>query len=222
MKDDNPIATWPMEHRYREVHRVLGLLNPNKSYCSPGDIPDIVDELERLAREARESAAATLGPSLHWTGSLDQVDTDTWGPVVLQVDFDTGEHDLPEGSRHEDEWDGSSLHLAAIAYRRECGWDFTPGKTGVWLLSVHPFRGQSTTTWATWGGVLTGFVILYDEGEGYQTLGHVWTAQHWRRRGIATKLVQLAKERFPVRQVDGLSQDGDRFLRAAASDLLEP
>ncbi|MFJ4233835.1 hypothetical protein [Cellulosimicrobium cellulans] len=223
MNNDDPILTWPLGDRYREVHRALGLLSsPDDALSSPDDpFPEVVDDLERLVRHAREAAAASLGPSHHWSGPKDQVDSE-WGSVVLQLDFDAGELDEPEGSSSFGDWDGSGLDLAARAYRRECGWDFSPRDAGIWLLSVKPYRGWGTDTQVTWTGVVTAFAILYDrdEDDSYETLGHVWTAQHWRRRGIAAELLRLARQRFPVRHVDGLSKSGGLFLRACAPDLL--
>ncbi|UKJ63253.1 hypothetical protein H1Q78_16485 [Cellulosimicrobium cellulans] len=225
MKDDDPILTWPMGEQYREVHRALGLLSsPHDDLSSPDDpFPEVVDDLERMVRRAREAAAASLGPSYHWTGPQDQVDRE-WGSITLQLDFDMGELDEPEGCSFSGDWDESGLGLAARVYRRECGWDFAPRDAGIWLLAIQPYRGGGAGKLMRWSGVVTAFVILYDRDndDNYETLGHLWTAQHWRRRGVATKLVQQARERFPVRRVDGLSRNGRAFLEACAPDLLGP
>ncbi|WP_157516440.1 GNAT family N-acetyltransferase [Oerskovia enterophila] len=226
MKNDDPILTWTMGDRYRDVHRALGLLNSpvNDILISPDAlIPEVVEDLERLAQGAREAAAASLGPTFHWSGPPGEDDPE-WGSVVLQLDFDAYELDEPEGVSHIRHWADSGLDLASRAYRRECGWDFSPGEAGIWLLSVKPFRCTPLRAQTMWSGTLAAFVILHDRDDDaeYETLGHVWTAQEWRRRGIAAELVQLARERFPVRHVEGFSESGGFFLRACAPDLLSP
>lgn len=223
METDDPIQTWAKGERYREVHRALHFLaSPDRD--EPAQdllLPNVVDGLEELARRARDAAAASLGPTFRWTGPTGQ-DAPSWDAVILQCDLDSGEQDDPEDISDVGDWDQSALALAARVYRRECGWDHSPGEAGIWLLSVQPFQSVGTATQDWWSGVLTAFVILYDRDEDgeYETLGHVWTAEEWRRRGIATDLVRLARERFPVTRVDGTSNSGWLLLTNCAPDLL--
>jgi GNAT superfamily N-acetyltransferase len=132
--------------------------------------------------------------------------------------------DDPAGASHIDEWEDSALALAGRAYRRECGWDFSPGEAGIWLVSVSPYSSMGGDDRTNWSGTLTGFVILHDRDEDgeYESLAHLWTAHAWRRRGVGASLVRQARERFPVSQVENPITDGGRLLlEACAPDLLE-
>ncbi len=66
-------------------------------------------------------------------------------------------------------------------------------------------------------GHLAGFMILYDRDDGgtYETIGHIWTARAWRRRGIARQLLHEARSRFGARRFEGpFSDDGAAFVEA--------
>ena len=67
-------------------------------------------------------------------------------------------------------------------------------------------------------GYLAGFMILYDRDDDgmYETIGHIWTAGGWRRRGIARQLLQEARSRFGARRFEGpFTDDGAAFVEAA-------
>ncbi|MFC6881544.1 MULTISPECIES: GNAT family N-acetyltransferase [Actinomadura] len=71
-------------------------------------------------------------------------------------------------------------------------------------------------------GHLAGFVILYDrDREGvYESVGHIWTAEAWQRRGIARRLLAEARSRFPIKEIEQpYTADGAAFVEACAQDL---
>lgn len=116
-------------------------------------------------------------------------------------------------------WQGSPLDRAARVYKREAGWDFTPGDAGIWLLMLAPAEafggGNEDNSWQ-YHGYLAGFVILYDRDKDgtYEAVGHIWTARSWRRQGIARRLLDEARTRFHTRHVE-------RPYTAAGAALVE-
>jgi ribosomal protein S18 acetylase RimI-like enzyme len=66
-------------------------------------------------------------------------------------------------------------------------------------------------------GHLAGFLILYDRDDDgiYESIGHIWTAKAWRRRGIARRLLREARSRFGATKFEGpFSEDGAAFVEA--------
>jgi len=66
-------------------------------------------------------------------------------------------------------------------------------------------------------GRLTGFVVVYDRDEdgAYKSVGHIWTATAWQRRGIARRLLAEARSRFPITIVEEpYTPAGAEFLSA--------
>jgi ribosomal protein S18 acetylase RimI-like enzyme len=61
-------------------------------------------------------------------------------------------------------------------------------------------------------GHLIGLAITYDQPEG---VSHVWTARAWRRRGIASRLLDEARSRFGSDRLRGpFTSDGAALRRA--------
>jgi GNAT superfamily N-acetyltransferase len=192
---------------------------------------EVVDEFDHIARQAKLRAALELGPLVSWEGPRPLNDELTL--VMAIADLDTAEHQLndialsqgafegPDG-----QWQGGSLHLAAHAYKRQAGWDFTPGEAGIWLLMLAPIRcsGAPSSADPWWyRGHITSFAILYDRDEDgtYESVGHVWTASAWQRRGIARRLLGEARSRFQFTAFEQpFTSDGTAFL--TASGYLSP
>jgi ribosomal protein S18 acetylase RimI-like enzyme len=63
-------------------------------------------------------------------------------------------------------------------------------------------------------GNLIGFAIMYDQPEP-EGVSHVWTARAWRRRGIASRLLDEAGSRFGSDRLQGpFTSDGAALRRA--------
>lgn len=223
MTDNNPQLAWSWGDRFRAAHEALSELIPPDNYTleDRSSYPDVVDDLPRLVRLARDTAAASLGPTFTWWGDPDPKDR-SWPGVVLQADFDDYRRDVPQGISEIEEWEGSALDLAARAYRRECRFDHSPGEAGVWLLSIRPHRVFTFGEKTSWSGTLAAFAILYDRDVdgSYETLGHIWTAQEWRRQGLASELIQVAQERFSVSRIEDVTSDGRLLLEKSAPEIL--
>jgi hypothetical protein len=116
-----------------------------------------------------------------------------WAPVTLQIDLDGDFNGDPVSAVHMDEWEDSALALAGRAYRRECGWDLSPGEAGTWLLSAAPYSSMGGDDLTNWTGTLTGFAILHDRYKdgGYAVAGapvegwHVAPPRCWSHPGPA-------------------------------------
>jgi ribosomal protein S18 acetylase RimI-like enzyme len=165
-------------------------------------VSDLITDLRYVVESAEVAAAAQLGALVSWKSPHET----TWELVVAGIDFGhdgdgfdvTLGEDATEGPYGD--WTGSALYNAALAYKRECGWDFAPGAGGVWLVMLAPVSGIGGSGEGPWlyTGHVTGFVILYDRDEdgSYESVGHIWTASAWRRRGIARRLLEEAHRRF--------------------------
>ncbi|WP_134765117.1 GNAT family N-acetyltransferase [Nocardioides sp. 1609] len=219
MTENDPLTNSPLGAQFRAAHQALLALAPPGTLAAGDDnyLPIIVNELQDLVDLARDTAAANFGPTLGWRRP-DPVD-DAWAPTVLQLDFDSYADDDPPGVSEIWNWEQSALALAARAYRRECRWDHSPGEAGIWLLYIMPFASIDTS----WSGSLAGFAIIHDrdtDGE-HESLAHLWTARAWRRRGVGATLVEEARARFPLRDVEGpITDAGRRLLAVHAPDLL--
>jgi ribosomal protein S18 acetylase RimI-like enzyme len=161
--------------------------------------------------------APFLGRDCDWELRTHSIDLDSRGRGDDQDAFSTNELALG--------FEDSVLDMAARAYRRECKWDFSPGDGGVWLIVLRP------TSWSaseeheerrSASGNLVGFLILHDrdaDGE-YESVAHIWTAARWRRRGIATHLLEQARARFPVAAIEGPPTElGAALVSARAAHL---
>ncbi|MBF0688601.1 MAG: hypothetical protein IR158_12660 [Cellulomonas sp.] len=222
MNAEDPLLNSDLDASFRAAHQALRSLIPPETLTvgDDADLQDVVDDLEQLVDLARENAAAVLGPTITWAGS--KPSGDPWSSVTLQADLDGRVHDDPPGLSDFGEWPSSALARASRAYRRECAWDHAPGEAGIWLLSVAPYKCLALGERAHWTGTITGFVILHDrDGDAeYESLAHIWTAQAWRRRGVAGNLVREASKRFSVSRAEGPATDGGRLLLEACAPAL--
>jgi ribosomal protein S18 acetylase RimI-like enzyme len=103
---------------------------------------------------------------------------------------------------------------------RECGWDFAPGKAGMWLVRVAPTSWIGGEERGFARGNLIGFLILHDRDEDgeHESIVHIWTARAHRRSGVASGLLAEARSRFPVRLIEGpATEDGYALIEARAA-----
>ena len=223
-----------IEEPWREAFRAFAALIPEGHlYVREDDclITEVISQFPWMLQEAELAAAAAIGPLIHWQApppsEWDWKSSSDWDLIVTSADLDnsspaTGPVRLARGTFEgpDSDWTGSTLDQAGTAYRRECKWDFPPGDAGIWLLMLAPvsgFGGQSEP-WS-YTGHLAGFAVLYDRDEDgeYESVGHLWSASAWRRRGIARQLLQEARSRFGARDIEGpFTDDGDAFVRACA------
>jgi ribosomal protein S18 acetylase RimI-like enzyme len=215
-----------IEAAWRAAHKAFESLIPERhAYANESglDITEVISQFPALAKNAEIAAAGELGPLISWEGPWNEGD---WKLTMTGADFD-GDLGFGPVELHDsaftgprDDWSGSALDQAATAYRRACGWDFAPGQAGVWLLMLAPasvFGTGSPPTSGIYSGHLVGFVILYDRDEdgSHESVGHIWTAAAWRRRGIASQLLAEAGARFGYQRVEGpYTDDGRAFLKA--------
>lgn len=162
---------------------------------------------------------------MSWKGPAptEAVDED-WPAQVLAIDAEDGTRDDPEGAYDLWKWDGSALDRAARAYRRECRWDFAPGEAGLWFVAAAPWSwvgGEDGD--GQCGGNLVGFAILHDrDNDGDYSLAHLWTAQGWRRRGIASILLAKADAAYSIKRVEWpVTKSGRALLAHVRPDLLQ-
>jgi ribosomal protein S18 acetylase RimI-like enzyme len=217
---------------YRAAHRALRKLveaNGHRVYTDLEDDDehfierDALPGFPSLVDQAQLVTASHIGPRASWTGPRREGD---WTLVQACVDLDGGLEDKDDEVQFEkpyyaDEWTNGPMGRAARAYQRECGWDFAPGEAGIWLLALAPtsgFGGSDPSDWH-YSGYLVGFVILYDRDEDgtHESVGHVWTARAWRRRGIARDLLATARSRFDFRHFDGPATDSGAGLIKATT-----
>ena len=166
------------------------------------------------------AVATRIGPAIDWyQGGRDRGE---WGLTVAGLDLDrNGAWNfgprISEAQRSTD-W---ALDKAARAYRQEARWSNPPsGDEGLWLLMLAPLRAKGSPEndkpWSIHGR-LAGFAILWDRDKdgNYETVAHAWTAQAWRRQGIARRLLDEGRSRFAARQIAGpLTDDGAALARS--------
>lgn len=219
-----------LDTAYRTVQQALLGIIPPELTLGDGEeglpIGDLISHVRHLLDMAEMTVAAQLGPRISWhapaiTGAWDLiptgVDLDEHAEGFGGIELEQSASEGPDGK-----WYGSPLDRAAYAYKREAGWDFTPGQAGIWLLMLAPTSAGGGETW-TYSGHLVGFVILHDRDEDgvYECVAHIWTAKAWRRRGIARRLLAEAKSRFGFTDVEGpYTKDGAALLCAVGQ--LEP
>jgi GNAT superfamily N-acetyltransferase len=225
-EDDDPRGRSAHEADLRTAYEALQRISPRQPYeraASSMEMHELVVDVDRKLYEALEVVDAELGPVVSWRSGPAPADYD-WRVEVLQVDFDEGLRSLPEFG-----WDGLPLTWedtgfwrAAVAYRRECRWDFSPGSAGIWVAALAPTFSAGAGDETAWTGNLVGFVVVHDRDEDgeYESIAHMWTATGWRGRGVATAMVQHARDQFPIRSVEGpVTEAGAGLLASAAPDL---
>jgi ribosomal protein S18 acetylase RimI-like enzyme len=214
-----------IEDAYRAAHRALEAVIGDRRLVAPEKrlhLIEVLSQFPELVREADMAAAGQVGPRIGWRAERMEED---WQLNIVCANLDEDRHHLPLTEAaylgESGDWHGSGLDKAGRAYRREAGWDFAPGEAGVWLLMLAPVTGfpeeGGDLPWR-YSGHLAGFVILYDRDEDgtHETVGHVWTAAGWRRRGIATRLLAEARTRFSARHVEGpFTEDGAALVEHA-------
>ena len=192
------------------------------------DFTEVAGQFFSLVDAAQQAIAAQVGPTISWQAPHEG---GNWDLVVAGIDLDGGELDFDDVFMDETvfqgptgEWRGCAFNLAARAYSREAGWDFAPGKAGLWVVMLAPhtaFGGDEDEEDWHYTGNLVGFVIVHDRDEdgAYESVAHIWTASGWRRRGIARRLLAEARSRFPITGVEGPNTaDGDALLQACDAD----
>lgn len=159
---------------------------------------DMIGEVHGALRAIDRSYDLERGPRITLEASVSPRDVPFGVETIVVVDFDTGEYDsVPPSLTLREDFSDSALTKAGYAYKRECGWDFSPGEAGVWVLCVYPTSAMGgDLTECVVSANLIGFAVLYDRDgdDELESLGHIWTAKAARRRGVATLLAQKAKE----------------------------
>ena len=215
-----------LEEAIRVAYRALTDLVAPGSVTDEGEVsfPEMLSQFRVLVDNVDLLAAAQLGPRVSWQAPRPGEDFEL---MMSGVDLDDGTYDFddvvlnpnalegPAGA-----WHDSALGVAGLVYKRACGWDFPPGEAGVWLVMLAPIgaSGGEDGPWF-YSGHLVGFVVVYDRDEDgtYESVGHIWTAKAWQRRGIARRLLAQARSRFAISDVEGpYTEDGAAFLNALA------
>lgn len=134
LRSDQPPAP-SLERAYRNAYTALrSVVDDQTTRTLPAadlSVDDLVGEFERVASEARMIWTRELGPRMSWQAPflgrdcdselrMQCTDLDYGGRGDDQDAFMTNE--LALGSK------APPLDIAARAYRRECEWDFSPGR----------------------------------------------------------------------------------------------
>ena len=213
------------EQRYREAYRALQALLPLGGDWTSADrlghVSEVIREFRTIVREAELAAAAELGPVIGWYG--DWPEQDSWQLVPAGLDLDGGGRDFGAdlSDQLEGEWTDGPLSQAATACQRECRWPSAPGPAGLWLVMLARVQAAgcqpllNRNHWPAFlSGNLIGFAIMYDPPEP-EGVSHVWTARAWRRRGIASRLLDEARSRFGSDRLQGPFTSDSAALRQA-------
>lgn len=214
-----------IETAYRSAYRALAALLPPDTVIpeEESDLSEVLSQFRGLVDNAELVTVGQLGALVSWRGPHRD---GNWEPIISGVDLDGYSHDFGDVELGTDafegptgRWPGSALDRVGLAYKRACRWDCPPGDAGVWLVMLAPESGIGGDDGDPWSyrGRIVGFVVLYDrdEDDAYESVGHIWTATAWRRRGIAQRLLAEARSRFPVTGVEGpYTNDGAAFLAA--------
>lgn len=224
MSDYQFPSTPDLEEAFRIAYKSLaGVVSPN---AVPSErelsFPEVLSLFRILVDGADLAVAAQLGPRISWQAPAPD---EPWDLAIAGIDLDGGANDFGDVVLGSDAvtgptktWHGSALNQAGLVYKRACGWDFSPGEAGVWLVMLAPVAasGGDEGLWF-YDGHIVGFVIVYDrdEDDDYESVGHIWTATAWKRRGIARRLLTEAKSRFPIVDIEKpYTGEGDAFLKA--------
>jgi GNAT superfamily N-acetyltransferase len=187
----------------------------------------LLDDLRRTVRKIEEQYALHFGPPIALRADATTFRTIKLPSVhVLVVDFEV-------------DWDFTGLDLwcedpekaceaAAWAYKRECGWDFVPGRTGTWVLAVSPTDGHGFGEHHHFlSANLVGFAALYDrakddDSETRFALSHIWVATDERKKGIGSLLVKKARELGAMRAEHPFTRRGEQLFRSAWPEQVAP
>ncbi|UJW36916.1 GNAT family N-acetyltransferase (plasmid) [Saccharothrix sp. AJ9571] len=224
MTGAEPPETPEIEQAYRAAYRALAALVPGSVTAEEeSSLQQVFSQFKFLLDRADLVTTSQLGPQVSWQAPPpdDDVDLDL---MISGVDLDDGVYDFGDVQLSEEAltgprrtWHDSALSRAALVYKRTCGWDFAPGESGVWLVMLAPDSASGGDGPGPWfyGGRLTGFVVVYDRDEDgvYESVGHIWTATAWQRRGIARRLLTEARAQFPISTVE------EPYTRAGAAFL---
>lgn len=228
-----------MEQAWRAAHRALERAIPPATRASYRFVPEaemdwteVLEQFDLIVREARYALDATMGPVIVWTSGWAEDADDDDNAFALRfeaVDFDREAEDTL-GWLEGRSSDYSPFEAAGRAYRRECRWDFAPGEAGIWLYAVAPYRFMGGETDSGWSGRIVAFAVLQDRDDdgAYESLAHVWTASGWRRRGIASQLIALARQQYGCSREEGpFTEAGSALLESlttaqVAAPLLPP
>lgn len=214
-----------IEQAYRAAYRALAALVPGFATAEEeSSLPQVFSQFGQLVDRADLVTTGQLGPPVSWRAPPRD---DGWDLMMSGVDLDNGVYDFGDVKLDDDAltgpgrtWQDSALSRAALAYKRTCGWDGAPGESGMWLVMLAPVSdcgGEEEGDPWFYGGRLAGFVVIYDRDEdgAYESVGHIWTAAAWQRRGIARRLLTEARSRFPITSVEEpYTRAGAAFLNA--------
>src|SRR5487761_432295 len=124
-----------IETAYRTAYEALRAIASRPS-IDPGHdltVSELIRQFGRVTEEAELTVAAQIGPLVSWRGPMPQ--RGTLEPVSAVVDLDGGDYSSDDVRLGQDAyegidgtWHGSALDHAGRAYKRECGWDFPPGR----------------------------------------------------------------------------------------------
>lgn len=222
MSESEPLLTSFHGDLFRRARQALVEAMPDLAVGADPNQPltDVIEEIQELADRLRDEAAGELGPAISW--STANGTHDLQAEVLLQIDLDGFTLNDPYGAVDYVDWYDTAMARAAMAYRRECQWDFSPGESGIWLLSVAPYKSWGDSERTHFTGALNGFVVLHDRDDDgqHEEVAHLWVAGNWRRQGIATRLIRAALSRFPIRGVDAPTPKGRELFLAVAPSLL--
>jgi GNAT superfamily N-acetyltransferase len=224
MSDYEYPQTPEIDEAYRAAYKALAALISPRAVIAEEEssLSQLLAEFPLLVDKAEFATIAQLGAPISWQAPFQEGD---WNVAISVVDRDGGTHDFGDARFEADAftgprgvWRDGVLNRVGMAYKRACGWDHAPGDAGVWLLMLAPERasGGDEGLWF-FSGRVVGFVVVYDRDEDdvYESIGHIWTATAWRRRGIARQLLSAAQARFPITDVEEpYTPDGAEFLNA--------
>ena len=203
-----------------EDQRVEDMLADNLHHNLLYDARKVIELLET-------EHAAAFGPTLQLEG-VPTVSMSVEHILDLNLD-DFDEEEYARESLHlpvKFFWEEEGLSKAALAYSRECGWDFAPGEAGRWIVYCLLTSGSGGGEDASTGEILlmryqaqvVGFAILHDRDrdEAYESLAHIWVAKAARGRGVASRLVREARARHPLKKIEEpITDEGQRLFAKA-------
>jgi ribosomal protein S18 acetylase RimI-like enzyme len=229
---DHEFPTPPeIETAYKTAYKALATLVPPDSVSSVEEshLTEVLSQFRSLVDHAELAIIGRLGSPVTWQGPRQDGD---WDLIVAGIDLDDAGHDFGEVELGTDafegparSWHDSALQRAGFVYKRACGWDHAPGGAGVWVVMLAPTSGAGSDDSWFYSGRVVGFVVVYDRDDDgvYESVGHIWTATAWQRRGIARRLLAEARSRFPIASVEKpYTNDGKAFLNACPDTRIPP